>query len=182
MRRFLSGLPAAMSYRPRTDEKRVALVADANAVDHPPQFFQRDFRDQPPGSFRRLAESNGDHRRRERVVIELQRRNVDARFRDVRGIRKSNLRAYEAAGGEAPAARFEQRDFAELRKIEHVVAKHAILLPLGEVGIEKLHAHRTQHADVVVEVQADALGDLAGDLQVSVRDRILRAAPEVGDR
>ena len=46
------------------DDERIALVADADPVDHPPQLFQRDFADDPAGLLLGPRQADRDGRRR----------------------------------------------------------------------------------------------------------------------
>ena len=59
------------------DDQRVALLADADAVDHPPHLFEVQPADEPSAAVRSI-EANRDDRRRQKVVVNGEARHQRA--------------------------------------------------------------------------------------------------------
>ncbi len=76
--RFLSGLPCAMKLPSSATSSAYPSVADANAIDHAPELLERDLGDEPARVTFARAEPDRDHCGRQNVLVELQRRDVDA--------------------------------------------------------------------------------------------------------
>src|SRR5205085_6038780 len=58
------------------DDESKALIAHVNAVDHSPELFERNFADYPARVLLRSCQAHRDSRRRQKVVIHFQRRNI----------------------------------------------------------------------------------------------------------
>jgi hypothetical protein len=92
------------------------------------------------------AQSHRKVRGRQRVVVEEHVRDVNALRRTVARCRQPGARAADAAGGDRPAAGVEQRELAELRKLQHVIGEDAGLLPLREGRGAELLTDRAEDA------------------------------------
>ncbi len=164
------------------DEQGVALRADLDAVDHPPELLERDFPDHPPRFPLRLDEADRDRRRREEVVIERQGRDVRAVGRYARGVRHRQLRRARTAARDGAARRGEERDLAELRKVQDVVLQDPGLLPGLESRRAQLEAHRSEDPAAVIDVLIDLHRDLFRDAPVALDDGLHGAFLKVEDR
>ena len=154
------------------DDQRVAMLADADGVDHPPELLERDLADDPADVLLRLRQPHRDRRRRQQVVVDAHRRDVGV-FRAVpRLLRDCQL-------GRAERARRERRTPALSNTVisrnsgncEDVVLEGPFLLPRGQPGRPELGADRLEHARVVAHVHADLLGDLLGDVEIALPHR-----------
>ncbi len=100
------------------DEERKPLRADADAVDRAPQLFERNLSDYPTSLLTGRHDSHGNRRARKAVVVELQRRDVDAIRIDIGRRRNGERRVAGPAGCDQAAAGAKKADLAELRKID----------------------------------------------------------------
>ena len=174
-RRFLFGIAVGDEALLLRDQERVALAADTNAIDRAPQLLERDLTHHPRRFPAAGHHPDGNRRARQAVLVELERRDVDAVGADVGGFGNRQRGVADAACGNDPPACAEERDLAKLREIENVVLEDPRLLPVLHVDAAKRESERLQDARVVVEVLGDALGDLLGDAQVPAADGLLCA-------
>ena len=61
--RLLVGIAVRDQLAVRGDDQRVAVLADADAIDHPPHFFEAELAGQPAGRLVEVRQVDGEHRR-----------------------------------------------------------------------------------------------------------------------
>ena len=167
---FSFGLPWAISWPFGCDDQRVALLADSDAIDHPPHFFEADLADERAGTLSDLGQSDAHDRRGQQITVDIDWRNGDVRSERCAGLRELKLRLADATGGELSAGGVVERDLSEFGKVEDRILEDAILLPTVEIGVLRGAGDRLKNVDVGLDVQTDLLGDAPGDVLVAGDD------------
>ena len=160
---------------------RVAVLADANPIHHPPHFLEAELPDQHAGRLIQVAEVNGKDAGRQQVVVDAQRRERDAVERDRRVRRNGDTRPADAARGQGGAGFVEEADLAEFAEPEDVVLEDAVLLPRLQAGVLQIGGERREDLRVLDEIAADFLGGAGGDVRVAGDDGFVGAAPQRQD-
>ncbi len=180
--RLLVGVAVRDQLAARGDDQREAVIADADLIDHPPHFFEAELADEPAGRLVQVRQADGEHRRRQQILVDADRRHRDAVDRQLRVLRDRDARLADAARGDHRALLVEQRDLAELAELQDVVLEDLILLALVEAGVLQVGGERLQQLGVGDDVAADFLGGADGDVLVAVDDRFAGAALQREDR
>ena len=141
-RDFASGVAVREQLAFAGDDERVALLADADAVDHPPHLLEVQTADEPPVAVRVSL--------RRTATMAVGSRSSSTEKRDISAPSMSTPsepgtvtrgRA-EAARDRGPAVFVEQRQLLELGELEDEVLEDAILLPGLEAGLLQVGARR----------------------------------------
>ena len=72
---FLSGSPWATSSPSGATTRAIAVLADADAVDHPPHFLEAELADEPAGRLVQTLQAEREHAGRQQVVVDADRRH-----------------------------------------------------------------------------------------------------------
>ena len=101
------------------DDEGIALIADANLIDHPPHFFKADLADERSRVLPELGQLDAHDGCRQEIVVDADGRERDVRAEARAGLRELHLRAPHAARRELAACRVVECDLTKLGKIEH---------------------------------------------------------------
>ena len=147
--RLLVGIAVGDQLAVGRDDQREAVLADADAVDHPPHFFEAELADQPAGRLVEPRQVDGEDAGRQQVVVDADRRHRDAVDRPARASFGIATRGVPTRLEAMTSRRFvEQRDLAELAELQDVVLEDAILLPRLEPGVLQVGGERLQDLGV----------------------------------
>jgi hypothetical protein len=125
---------------------------------------------------------NRKHGRRQQIFVDLDRRHRNAIDRQLGFFWRRDPRCADAARGDERAALVEQRDLAELAKLQDVVLEDAVLLPGLEAGVLQIGGECLQQFSVGQNVAANLLGGAQRDVLVAGDHRLTCAALERDDR
>ena len=176
--RLLVGVAVRDQLASRRDDHRVAMLADADAVDHAPHLLERELASQPAGALVQAREADDERRRRQEIFVDADRRHVHALDDRRRVLGDDDPRLAGAARHDRRAGFVKQRDLAELAELEDVVLEDLILLPALETGILQVGRQRFQQRRVADDVATDFFGRSRGDVDVAGDDGVVRAALE----
>ena len=73
--RLLVGVAVRDQLAVGRDDQREAVLADADAVDHPPHLFEAELADEPAGRLVQAREVDGEQRGRQQVLVDADRRH-----------------------------------------------------------------------------------------------------------
>ena len=86
--RLLVGVTVRDQLAAGRDDHREPVIADADLVDHPPHFFQAELAGEPAGRLVQVREPDREHRGRQQVLVDANRRHRDAVDRQLRVLRE----------------------------------------------------------------------------------------------
>ncbi len=129
--RFLVGVAVRDQGPVRRDHHRVAVVADADVIDHAPHRLEAEFAGQPAGRFAEVGEADGEDGCRQQIFVNANRRHRHAVDHRRRTLRNRDSRLADSARGNHRALFVEQRQFPEFAKLQDVVLEDLILLRSG---------------------------------------------------
>ena len=166
----------------RGDDHRVAVLAEADAVDHAPHLLEVELAGEPARGPVQAREMDAERRCGEEIFVDAHRRHQHAVDRQLRVLWNRDARLAHAARRDDRAALVEERDLPKFAELEDVVLEDAVLLPRLEAGVLQIGGERLEQVRVADDVAADFLGGTRGDVLVSGDDRFARAALERPDR
>ncbi len=176
--RFVVGVAVREQASRFVDEQRVTALADPDAIDQVPQLLEPQGADQEAHAAARLVEPERHFGERQLGLVDLHGRDEGARAGGGRRLREAQTRAGEPARHERPARRIEERQLAHFRKLQHVVAEDAFLLPALERRVAQVGGDGFDEVEVVRDVAVDLLRGARGHRARVGGDRLRGARSE----
>ncbi len=161
--------------------ERVAFPADANPVDHAPQFFEIEPADQPT-LVGIVIEPYRNDRSRKQVVVHREIGHECAFNVHALGARNAGAWGTKTAGDRRDAVVVEQGQLTKFRKLQNEILEDSILLPCFKTGLLKVGSDRLENFYASGDVQLDLFRCPSRHVEVSLNDSLLRSRAKPQNR